>query len=68
MTGPVPLFGDRLDLGVAVAHNLGPVGSCDWGDCDGDPWGVRWCPEMGEYLTVCWPCASGPHGGREEAG
>lgn len=40
-----------------VADPESLVGSCDWGGCNGEAWGMRWDKDGGRYLTVCEKCS-----------
>lgn len=40
----------------AWAADILCLGTCDWGNCSREAWGVRWSSEHG-YLTVCQPCS-----------
>ncbi|MBN9108589.1 MAG: hypothetical protein J0I34_07380 [Pseudonocardia sp.] len=50
---PMP-FDEAENLGITV------LGTCDWGGCDREAWGVRWSRDLDAYLTVCASCRRGP--------
>ena len=41
----------------ADEQGLMVLGTCDWGGCDREAWGMRWSRDTEEYLTVCQPCS-----------
>lgn len=36
--------------------------SCDWGHCDGNGAGFRWCADLKDWLPVCYTHLAAPHG------
>lgn len=50
-----------LPIDQAAVIGVTVLGSCDWGGCHREAWGVRWDREQGAYLTVCHPCSRTSH-------
>lgn len=59
-TGQGPIFGLRATQDEAERWGIDTIGTCDWGKCDEETWGVRWCPRFNAYLSVCWACSQAP--------
>lgn len=46
-----------LPIDEAEKRGLTVLGTCDWGGCHREAWGVRWSRADDSYLTVCYPCS-----------